>query len=115
MILGKSDIGKLRLKTKLTEAKTIFESSPYTSQKEAAKKQLELLQEEYKDLTGEYASEFLITENSKEGVYGNNVKYINQNGEIYINAKDVAELILGPDSYIESFKEFLSNITNAGS
>ena len=68
MILGKSDIGKLRLKTKLTEAKSVLESSPYTSQQEIAKKQLEMLQEEYKALTGEYAVDFLLKEEVNEEV-----------------------------------------------
>jgi len=117
MILGKSDIGKLRLKTKLTEAKSILESSPYPSQQEVAKKQLEMLQEEYKALTGEYATEFLIKEEQSEGVYGNNVKYITKDDEIYICAKDVAEQILGPNKNpsLELFKNWLISITNAGS
>lgn len=66
MILGKSDIGKLRLKTKLAEAKSVLETSQYPSQQEIAKKQLAMLQEEYKELTGEYATEFLIVTSINE-------------------------------------------------
>jgi hypothetical protein len=76
MILGRNDIGKLRLRTKLTEAKSVFETSPYPSQQEIAKRHLAVLQEEYKALTGEYAEEFLIKE--EEFVNGTNTEEFNR-------------------------------------
>jgi len=57
----KNQIEIVRLKTKMSEA---FEGTklPYASQAEAAKKQLSVLQEAYKQLTGDYASEYIIQE-----------------------------------------------------
>lgn len=69
-MLGKRDIEKLRLKTRLSECKMVIESTVYPSQKEAAKKQLDLLQEEFKAISGEYATEYLLKEvNEMYGPY----------------------------------------------
>ena len=111
----KREIEAIRLKTKMSEA---FAATrlPYPKQAAIAKMQLNALQESYKQLTGEYAKEFVIQENSDSGVYGNNVKYTTKNDQKYLNAKDIAELILGPDAWdYDMFKQWIVEITNAGS
>lgn len=62
----------------------------------------------------EVTNETKVNENS--GVYGNNVRFINNKDGQYLNAKDIAEYLLGPDKEenIEIFKGWLAQITNAG-
>jgi len=68
-MIGKKDIEMLRLKTRLAECKQVFETSPYASQKEVAKNTLDSLQEDFKTLTGDYASDYLIKEESNETTF----------------------------------------------
>ena len=123
MIL-KKEIEALRLKTKLAECKDFLETSAYPSQKEAATLYLKSLQESYKELTGDYAKEFLLEseeasvneEGPAAGVYGNNISYIKKGNDIFLNARDIVEYITGPgkEENMETFKGFLIGITNAG-
>jgi hypothetical protein len=65
-MIGKKDIEILRLKTRIEECKSILETAtPYASQKESAKQHLDLLQEEYKALTGEFFG--IVLEGSTPG------------------------------------------------
>jgi len=66
-MIGKKDIELLRLKTRLAECKQVLETSPYASQQTVAKNTLDNLQEQYKEITGEYAADYLmVVENNEE-------------------------------------------------
>lgn len=59
-MIGKKDIELLRLKTRLAECKEVLETSPYASQQTVAKNTLQDLQEQYKEISGEYANDYLV-------------------------------------------------------
>lgn len=64
----KREIEAIRLKTKMSEA---FSATrlPYPKQAAAAKQQLDVLQEAYKQLTGDYAKEFIVESESDDAVW----------------------------------------------
>lgn len=65
-MIGKKDIELLRLKTRLAECKQVLETSPYASQLTVAKNTLDNLQEQYKEIAGEYAADYLMVENDSK-------------------------------------------------
>lgn len=53
--------------------------------------------------------------NEDGGTYGNNIEYIIKGGVKWINSKDLAKWILGPNGVdYDTFQEWLTQVANAG-
>lgn len=63
---NKRIIDKIRLRTKMSEMKHVFSTTPYKSTKDNAKAHMSMLQEEYRSICGEYAEDLKIVENVNE-------------------------------------------------
>jgi hypothetical protein len=51
---------------------------------------------------------------NEDGIYGNNIKFVEKEGQKFLNANDLKSYLLGPRSNenLEDFKHFLISITN---